>query len=465
MDTLIGEALHSALQAPLYHLLLECFLVLWIIRLVFFKSYKISSKVRLTEKEKDDLISDWEPEPLVPPLEQTMKTSKKYRLVSGRPGKMITVDGKTCLNFASMNFLGLLGNKRIEEKSEECIRHYGVGSCGPRGFYGTIDVHLELEDRLAKFMRAEKAIIYSYGFATIASAIPAYSKRGDILYVDEAVSFPVQKGIQASRSKVVYFKHNDMDDLEEKLQEQARLDKKNPKKASVTRKFMVVEGIYMNTGELVDLPRLVDLKYKYKVRLIVEESLSFGVLGDNGRGITEHYDIPMDKVDMVCASLEYSLGSIGGFCCGRSYVINHQVLSGQGYVFSASLPPVMSRASVEGLNILEEDPDIFSQLRAKASKFQNLLAGISSIEVFGYHESASFHIKRANPVSIKDDTAWLEDIVEKSSDRGLCLTVASRLSDEELNPNWPPSIRVSVSVQMNESDLQNAAGIIQDVAQ
>lgn len=465
MDTLIGEALHSALQAPLYHLLLECFLVLWIIRLVFFKSYKISSKVRLTEKEKDDLISDWEPEPLVPPLEETMKTSKKYRLVSGRPGKMITVDGKTCLNFASMNFLGLLGNKRIEEKSEECIRHYGVGSCGPRGFYGTIDVHLELEDRLAKFMHAEKAIIYSYGFATIASAIPAYSKRGDILYVDEAVSFPVQKGIQASRSKVVYFKHNDMDDLEEKLQEQARLDKKNPKKASVTRKFMVVEGIYMNTGELVDLPRLVDLKYKYKVRLIVEESLSFGILGDNGRGVTEHYNIPMDKVDMVCASLEYSLGSIGGFCCGRSYVINHQVLSGQGYVFSASLPPVMSRASVEGLNILEEDPDIFAQLRAKASKLQTLLASIASIEISGYHESASFHIRRANSVSVEDDIAWLESIVEKCGDRGLCLTVASRLSDEELNPDWPPSIRVSVSVQMNESDLKSAADIIRDVSQ
>ena len=465
MDTLLGEALHSALQAPLYHLLLECFLVLWILRLVFFKSYKISSKVRLTEKEKDDLVEDWEPEPLVPPLEETLKTSKKYRLVSGRPGKMITIDGKTCLNFASMNFLGLLGNKRIEEKSEECIRHYGVGSCGPRGFYGTIDVHLELEDRLAKFMCAEKAIIYSYGFATIASAIPAYSKRGDILYVDEAVCFPIQKGVQASRSKVVYFKHNDLDDLEEKLQEQAKLDKKNPKKASVTRKFMVVEGIYMNTGELVDLPRLVELKYKYKVRLIVEESMSFGVLGDYGRGVTEHYNVPISKVDIVCASLEYSLGSIGGFCCGRSYVINHQVLSGQGYVFSASLPPVMSRASVEGLNILEEDPGVFSQLRSKASKFQDLLSGIPSIELLGYHESASFHIRRSNPVSITEDTAWLEDVVEKCSDHGLCLTLASRLNEEELNQQWPPSIRISVSVHMDDEDLQKAADIIREVTQ
>lgn len=101
-----------------------------------------------------------------------------------------------------------------------------MGSCGPRGFYGTIDVHLELEGRLAKFLGAEEAILYSYGFSTVASAIPAYSKRGDILYMDEAAAFPIQKGAVASRSRVIFFKHNDMADLEAKLKLQQAEDAK-----------------------------------------------------------------------------------------------------------------------------------------------------------------------------------------------------------------------------------------------
>ncbi|XP_057404353.1 serine palmitoyltransferase 1-like [Balaenoptera acutorostrata] len=123
-----------------------------------------------------------------------------------------------------------------------------------------IDVHLDLEDRLAKFMKTEEAIIYSYGFATIASAIPAYSKRGDIVFVDKAACFAIQKGLQASRSDIKLFNHNDMDDLQRLLKEQEIEDQKNPRKARVTRRFIVVEGLYMNTGTICPLPELILLK-------------------------------------------------------------------------------------------------------------------------------------------------------------------------------------------------------------
>ncbi|XP_045868019.1 serine palmitoyltransferase 1-like [Meles meles] len=113
------------------------------------------------------------------------------------------------------------------------LKKYGVGTCGPTGFYGTFDVHLDLEDRLAKFMKTEEAIIYSYGFATVASAIPAYSKRGD-MFVDRAACFAIQKGLQASRSDIKLFKHNDMTHLEHLLKEQEMEDEKNPCKAWVT---------------------------------------------------------------------------------------------------------------------------------------------------------------------------------------------------------------------------------------
>ena len=138
---------------------------------------------------------------------------------------------------------------------------------------------MELEQRFAKFFNVEEGIIYSYGFSTIASAIPAYSKRGDVIFADEGVHFAIQKGIVASRSDVKYFKHNDLDDLERLLKEQEEADVKNPKKAKVTRRFHVIEGLYLNHGDLCLLPRMVDLKYKYKYRIFLDESVSFATIG------------------------------------------------------------------------------------------------------------------------------------------------------------------------------------------
>jgi len=459
---IVAEAFHAAFQAPGYHIAIEVILCLFIIYLVFLKKNKSDFKP-LSKKEKQQLLDEWRPEPLVPPFQEILKNTVKYRAVSGPALKTITIDGNLCLNFSSTNFLNLLGDKRISTKVEECIRKYGVGSCGPRGFYGTIDVHLNLEKRIAEMMQCEKAIIYSYGFATVASAIPAYSKRGDILFVDEAVNFSIQKGIQASRSEVRYFRHNDMNDLEELLKEQKELDKKDTKKAAVTRKFMIVEGIYSNTGNICDLPRLIELKYKYKVRLFVEESFSFGVLGDHGRGVTEHFNVPISKVDMICANLENSVASVGGFSCGSQYVVSHQELSGQGYVFSASLPPLVSQASIEALNIMEAEPEMFAELRSKAAKFYQLISSINAVDVTGYPESALFHVRRSMPLDDFDcEERVLNDIVLECSKNGLCVALDPRLKKNELQLDWPPSIRVTVSIAMTNEDLNKAFNIFKN---
>ena len=155
------------------------------------------------------------------------------------------------------------------------------------------DVHLELEQRLAKFFNVEDGIIYSYGFSTIASAIPAYSKRGDVIFADEGVHFAIQKGIVASRSDVKYFKHNDLDDLERVLREQEETDRKNPKKAKATRRFLVIEGLYLNHGDLCPLQKMVEWKYIYKYRIFLDETVSFATIGRTGRGVTEHFNVPV----------------------------------------------------------------------------------------------------------------------------------------------------------------------------
>ena len=147
-----------------------------------------------------------------------------------------------------------------------------------------MDVHLDLEKELAEFLGCEEAVLYSYGFATIASAIPAYAKKGDIIFADKACNFAIQKGLQASRSRIEWFEHNDVEDLERLLQIQAEKDKKNPKVAAKTRRFIVVEGLYNKIGDICPLKELLDLKWKYKVRIFIDESFSFGVLGKTGKG-------------------------------------------------------------------------------------------------------------------------------------------------------------------------------------
>ncbi|KAK1174463.1 serine palmitoyltransferase 1 [Acipenser oxyrinchus oxyrinchus] len=458
------EMVQAFYEAPAYHLILEGFLILWIVRLLFSKTYKLQERSDLTEKEKEELIEDWQPEPLVP-LVSKDHPPPKYDVVSGPTSHKIIVNGKECINFASFNFLGLLDNERVKNQALTSLRKYGVGTCGPRGFYGTFDVHLELEERLAKFMRTEEAIIYSYGFATIASAIPAYSKRGDIVFVDEAACFSIQKGLQASRSNIKYFKHNDMDDLERLLKELETEDQENPRKARVTRRFIVVEGLYINTGDICPLPELVQLKYKYKVRILLEESLSFGVLGEHGRGVTEHFGVNIDDIDLISANMENSLASIGGFCCGRSFVIDHQRLSGQGYCFSASLPPMLAAAAIEALNIMEEDIDIFRLLRDKCKHIHSALQGISGLEVVGESISPAFHLQLEKSTGSRElDVKLLRGIIDYCMNRQIALTQAHYLDKEErFLP--PPSIRVVVTIEQTEEELEKAASLIKEAAQ
>uniref|UniRef100_A0A7N8XRQ1 Serine palmitoyltransferase 1 n=1 Tax=Mastacembelus armatus TaxID=205130 RepID=A0A7N8XRQ1_9TELE len=455
------EMVQAFYEAPAYHLILEGILILWIIRLLFSKTYKLHETYKLTEKEKEDLIEEWQPEPLVPFVSKD-HPSLNYDVVTGPPSHNIVINGKECINFASFNFLGLLDNERVKVSALASLKKYGVGTCGPRGFYGTFDVHLELESRLAKFMKTEEAIIYSYGFATIASAIPAYSKRGDIIFVDEAACFSIQKGLQASRSLIKYFKHNDMEDLERLSKELLRLC--NPRKARVTRKFIVVEGLYINTADICPLPELVKLKYKYKVRIFLEESMSFGVLGEHGRGVTEHFGISIDEIDLISANMENAVASIGGFCCGRSFVIDHQRLSGQGYCFSASLPPMLAAAAIEALNIMEEDPGIFDLLSEKCRHVHKALQGTTGLKLVGVPFAPALHLQLERSSGSRDsDVQLLRALVDYCLERHVALTLAHYLEKEErFLP--PPSIRVVVTIEQTEEDIQKAVSCIQEAA-
>lgn len=452
-------------DVPVYHIVLEICLTFWVLWLIFRKSNQ-PDKLKLTEAEKEQLIADWEPEPLV---EEVLPThpALKPRVINGKAGLYVQIDDYNCINFATHNYLGFVEKKTIEDKAIRSLYKYGVGSCGPRGFYGTVDVHLELEEYLAKFMNMEEAVVYSYNFSTIASAIPAYSKRGDIIFVDERVNYAIQKGLDASRSRVHFFKHNDPKDLENLLMEQQILDKRNPKKAMKTRRFLVVEGIYMNTGEICPLPELIELRKKYKLRIFIDESISFGTLGKTGRGVTEYFAVPITEVDLIVGSMENSLASIGGFCVGSSFIVEHQRLSGLGYCFSASLPPLLASAAIAALETIEQNPDLLKQLKDRSYWLQRALHASDIIQthfdILGDEDSPVKHlVVKKLCGSYQDQLSVLNSFIDSCIEKGVAVIASSYLEESEV---WTPvpSIRLTTNILLTMEHIKFLIKILEDV--
>ncbi|KAF3428768.1 hypothetical protein E2986_02280 [Frieseomelitta varia] len=445
---------------PQYHILLEAFLIMW---LTWFISKKYYSQDRmLAEDEVEKKLAEWNPEPLIN-NPQMNHISLNPRRITSRAGKKIVVDGKDCLNLGTHNYLGLTENNEIEKNAIAAIRKYGVGSCGPRGFYGTVDVHLELEERLANYTDTEEAVVYSYGFSTISSAIAAYCKRRDLVFVDEQVNFAIQKGLDASKTNIIYFKHNDANDLQNLLMKQAKIDEQNPKKAAKIKRFLIIEGIYMNTGNICPLPELVALCRQYKLRIFIDESISFGTLGEHGKGITEHFGVPRQEIDMIMGSLDWAIGSIGGFCVGTSFIIEHQRLSGLGYCFSASLPPLLTTAAITSLDIMKNNPQIFKSLRDNCIAINQGLQNIHCLECSSFPESPVKHVYLKN----KKDRAAEEQLLSKISNRcienNLAIITPVYLEAEKNLPR--PSLRLCISTLLNKSDIDFAMNVLKKCAE
>jgi len=212
MDAVMRWVLES-MDHPI-HFVTEIILVLLLFWLYSTKSYKPAIDDSLTKAEEEELINEWTPEPLVSKAdhESALRVTLPP-LVEGPYGATVQIEGEEYLNFATNGFLGYQVHPKIIETAIECTNHYGVGACGPRGFYGSFDTHLELESNLAKFMGNDDSVLFSSDFQTIASVIPSFAKPCDYVVCDKGVSFAIQNGLVLSRSNVKWFAHNDMDEL------------------------------------------------------------------------------------------------------------------------------------------------------------------------------------------------------------------------------------------------------------
>ncbi|KAI9452060.1 pyridoxal phosphate-dependent transferase [Lactarius psammicola] len=357
----------------LYRQVLEILLALFAIHTL------LQSRTRVDNGEKhfiqfsekvDELVDEWTPEHLGAPLtpeEQIDLASVPVVSGANGPKAKLANTGKQVPNLASFNSMGLAGNETIKERAIETLRKYGVGSCGPPGFYGTIVVHIDLERDIADFLGTEASILYSQGFSTIPC-----------------------KGLQITRSTVCWFDHNDLKILEDVL---VSVEKERRKRCGpLTRQFIVTEGIFEKDGAMVDLPKLIGLKHKYKYRLILDESISFGiVVGRAGCGLTELYNVPATQIDMLVGYVANGLNSSGRFCAGSGIVVDHQRINGTAFVFSAAVPALLAVSTSEGINILRNTPSIFSTLQENVPAIRAVLDRVEVITIPSHAASPIIH--------------------------------------------------------------------------
>ncbi|CAL1367315.1 unnamed protein product [Linum trigynum] len=439
------------------HYFVEGLLLVVILFLLSQKSYK-PPKRPLTKKEIDELCDDWVPEPLIPSITKEMEYQPP--VLESAAGPHVMINGKEVVNFATANYLGLVGHEKVQESCTAALEKYGVGSCGPRGFYGTIDVHLDCESRISKFLGTPDSILYSYGLSTMFSAIPCFAKKGDVIVVDEGVHWGIQNGLHLSRSTIVYFKHNDMKSLHDTL-EKITADNKRVKKL---RRYIVVESVYQNSGQIAPLDEIIKLKEKYRFRVFLDESNSFGVLGQSGRGLTEYCGVPVEKIDIVTAAMGHALATEGGFCTGSSRVVDHQRLSSSGYVFSASLPPYLASAAITAIDMIEENPGLIVKLKKNISLLLKGLSGIQGLTVTSSPESPIVFLKLEQSTgSIKGDMELLEEIAERALKEDSVFVVTSKRSVLD-KCRLPVGIRLFVSAGHTEADLTKACECLKRVS-
>jgi len=406
----------------------------------------------------------------------------------------------TALNFATYDYLGMscpatnassemhtnstienAGNNSIvpnytddpiKYASQKALSKYGCGSCGPRGFYGTIDAHLHLETAMADFTSTEEAILYSDGATTAASTVAAFAKRGDLLVVDEGVYEALGTGVTLSRANVKYFQHNDMTDLRRVLERVQAKDKSLGRKRNDQRRFIVVEGLYKNYGTICPLKELVELKQEFSYRLILDESFSFGALGKTGRGALEHFGLrAMVDAEILIISMENALGSIGGVTVGNEEVVDHQRLSGAGYCFSASSPPFLADAARASLQRMKSQPGIVEELTEKVRYFYQKVEEVmkdivpkkviitsqkdlSPIVFFQLGEDHRSLLSREEQVGL------LEKISEDCLDRGLFLISTGRHLYHHLHRIPSPALRLTIMNKQSKEEINIAVGVL-----
>ncbi len=358
-----------------------------------------------------------------------------------RGNARVIVDGREMAMFASYGYLGLLGHPRINAAAQQATDRFGTGTHGVRSLAGSLTVHRELEETIAAFHGTEAAITFSSGYVTNLSVVSTLVGRRDYVFSDKLNHASIVDGCLLSGARFVRFRHNDMEDLEARL---------NAAPASAA-KLVVADAVFSMDGDIIDLPRLVEVCRRHRAWLMIDEAHSLGVLGERGRGIEEHFG-KRGVIDIKMGTLSKTIPSVGGYIAGKADLVTFLRHSARAYIFSAALPPAQVAAACEALRVIEDEPWRVELLRRNTRHFLSALRerGLNTMR----SETAIVPV-----LCGKDETAFR--VTREAHRRGIfVLPVVSPAVPEGL-----ARLRATVTAGHEPQDIERAVDVLAQAAQ
>ena len=284
----------------------------------------------------------------------------RIRTLGSPQGAWLVVDGKKVLNFCSNNYLGLANDPRLVQAATDALNKYGVGPGAVRSIAGTLEIHLELEKRIAKFKGVDAAIVLQSGFSANLAAIPAMVQKEDVLFTDELNHASIIDGCRLSSARIVRYLHADPSDLERVIKENA---------GTYRRALCITDGVFSMDGDIAPLDKIYVVTNKYDVMLAVDDAHGEGVIGHNGRGIVDHFNLH-GKVDLEIGTFSKAFGVMGGVCAGNQWVVDWIRQRGRPFLFSSAATPADTAACIAAVDILENSSELVDRLWENARYFK-----------------------------------------------------------------------------------------------
>jgi glycine C-acetyltransferase len=319
----------------------------------------------------------------------------KLRVLDDEQAPVCHFDGRKVINLASNNYLGLTTHPKLREAALEATRKYGVGSGAVRTIAGTMKLHMELEERIARFKGVEACVVFQSGFTANAGTVSSFLGKDDFIISDELNHASIIDGCRLSRAKILVFRHKDVTHAEQQLASVAHLPGK---------KLLISDGVFSMDGDIGALPGLCNAAEKYGAIMMVDDAHSSGVLGRNGRGTIDHFGL-QGRVDIQVGTLSKAIGALGGYVCGTRDFIEYLYHRARPFLFSTSHPPAVAATCLAAFDVLENEPELIERLWANTRFFKKEL-GLLGFNIGGVTTPASE--TPITPIIIGDGRATMD---------------------------------------------------------
>jgi glycine C-acetyltransferase len=319
----------------------------------------------------------------------------KLRVLDDEQAAVCHFDGRKVINLASNNYLGLTTHPKLREAALEATRKYGVGSGAVRTIAGTMKIHMELEEKIARFKGTEACVVFQSGFTANAGTVSSFLGKDDYIISDELNHASIIDGCRLSRAKILVFRHKDVAHAEEQLASVANLPGK---------KLLITDGVFSMDGDIGPLPGLCDVAEKYGAIMMVDDAHSSGVLGRNGRGTVDHFGVH-GRVDIQVGTLSKAIGALGGYVCGTRDFIEYLYHRARPFLFSTSHPPSVAATCIAAFDVLENEPELIERLWSNTRFFKKEL-GLLGFNIGGVTTPASE--TPITPIIIGDGRATMD---------------------------------------------------------